>query len=127
MLAAGCAFGEMISDRFGCAAYMGAAVALATLVCFVGVVKGVERVTKWMMLSLLVLIVVLAAKALTLEGAAKGLEFYLKPDWAKVAERPFKVVFGAHVPSQDRAFDGRFRRYLIPAMILIVSAFGFFS
>lgn len=89
------AFGEMISDRFGCAAYMGAAVTLATLVCFVGVVKGVERVTKWMMLSLLLLIVVLAAKALTLEGAAKGLEFYLKPDWAKVAERPFKVVFEA--------------------------------
>lgn len=88
-------FSAMLADKSSCAVFMAVTVAAATAVCLCGVRKGVERITKWMMLSLLVLIMVLAVKALTLEGAAKGLEFYLKPDWGKIAARPFKVVFDA--------------------------------
>ncbi len=88
-------FSAMLADKPSCAVFMLAAVAAASAVCVCGVQKGVERITKWMMLSLLALITVLAVKALTLEGAAKGLEFYLKPDWGKVAARPLKVVFDA--------------------------------
>ena len=88
-------FSEMTGDVRSCAVFMALSVVLAAAVCACGVQKGVERITKWMMLSLLALIAVLAVKALTLEGAAKGLEFYLKPDWGKVASRPFKVVFDA--------------------------------
>ena len=88
-------FSEMTGDVRSCAVFMALSVVLAVAVCACGVQKGVERITKWMMLSLLALIAVLAVKALTLEGAAKGLEFYLKPDWGKVASRPFKVVFDA--------------------------------
>lgn len=88
-------FSEMLADKKLCACCMGAAVALSTVVCALGVRNGVERVTKWMMLLLLTLIVVLSFKSLTLEGAARGLEFYLKPDWGKVAANPFKVVFEA--------------------------------
>jgi NSS family neurotransmitter:Na+ symporter len=72
-----------------------ASVLLATAVCAVGVQKGVERVTKGMMLCLLALMGVLAAKSLTLEGAAKGLSFYLRPDWSKVAADPGRVVLNA--------------------------------
>ena len=93
----GCApeFSAMLADKPSCAVFTALTVAAATVVCLCGVQKGVERITKWMMLSLLALIMVLAVKALTLEGAAKGLEFYLKPDWGKIAARPFKVVFDA--------------------------------
>lgn len=76
-------------------AFMLTAVAVSTFVCLVGVVKGVERVTKWMMLSLLTLLVVLAVKSLMLPGASEGLKFYLKPDWAKFMENPLKSIFAA--------------------------------
>ena len=91
----GAAFGALLGDRATCSMYMLAAVGLATAVCLAGVVKGVERVTKFMMLSLLSLLVVLAVKAVSLPGAVEGLKFYLAPDWAKFMEHPWKAVFDA--------------------------------
>ena len=91
----GAAFGMLLGDRAMCSTSMLTAVALATIVCLAGVVKGVERVTKFMMLSLLSLLVVLAVKAVSLPGAAEGLRFYLAPDWAKFMEHPWKAVFDA--------------------------------
>ena len=88
-------FRNLTSDWKVSGAFMLAAVAVSTLVCLMGVVKGVERVTKWMMLSLLALLVVLAVKSLMLPRAAEGLEFYLKPDWAKFMENPLKSIFTA--------------------------------
>lgn len=45
---------------------------------------GLERVTKYMMSALLVLMVVLAIHSLTLSGAKAGMVFYLKPDFSKI-------------------------------------------
>ena len=53
-------------------------------VCAFGLQRGLERVTKIMMLALLALIVVLAANSLCLDGAEKGLRFYLVPDFARL-------------------------------------------
>lgn len=50
-------------------------------VCGLGLHNGVERITKVMMLCLLVLIVVLAAHSVSLKGGGPGLAFYLLPDW----------------------------------------------
>lgn len=88
-------FQSLVGDPAACAGGMLASVLLATAVCAVGVQKGVERVTKGMMLCLLALMGVLAAKSLTLEGAAKGLSFYLRPDWSKVAADPGRIVLDA--------------------------------
>lgn len=88
-------YGELIANWKVSGTFMLIAVAISTFVCLIGVVKGVERVTKWMMLSLLALLVVLAVKSLTLSGASEGLKFYLKPDWAKFMENPLKSVFAA--------------------------------
>ena len=49
-----------------------------------GLQKGLERISKWMMLALLALIVVLAVHSLTLEGGMKGVKFYLMPSLAQV-------------------------------------------
>lgn len=46
-----------------------------------GLQNGVERITKVMMLCLLAILMVLAVRAVTLPGAAAGLEFYLKPNF----------------------------------------------
>ena len=49
------------------------------VVCSFGLQKGLERVSKYMMLALLALILVLAVHSLTLPGAAEGMKFYLLP------------------------------------------------
>ena len=49
-----------------------------------GVRDGIERWTKVLMPVLLVLLFLLAVRAVTLPGAATGLEFYLKPDFSAV-------------------------------------------
>ncbi len=60
--------------------------AMATAVCSFSLQKGLEPVTKWMMLALLSIMVVLAANSCLLEGAAEGLKFYLWPSWDNVVE-----------------------------------------
>ena len=70
------------------------------LVCFTicaqGLVSGVERITKIMMLLLFLLMVVLAVHSVLLEGGAPGLEFYLKPDFGKMKEAGLgEAIFAA--------------------------------
>ena len=89
------AFDGLLADPATCTVYMLLAVAVAACVCLAGVQRGVERVTKWMMLSLLALLGVLAVKALSLPGAMKGVEFYLAPDWTPLLEHPLRTCFDA--------------------------------
>ena len=55
-------------------------------ICSMGLQKGVERITKVMMLALLVLMIGLAAYACTLSNAAEGLKFYFIPSLANLKE-----------------------------------------
>ena len=65
-------------------------------VCALGLEKGVESVTKKMMAALFVLLIGLAGYALTLDGAAEGVRFYLVPSLERLQERPlFDIVFDA--------------------------------
>jgi len=49
-----------------------------------GVKEGIERWSKILMPLLLVIVVILALRALTLPGARAGVSFYLKPDFSKL-------------------------------------------
>lgn len=55
-------------------------------VCARGLQKGVEKVNKIMMVCLLILMIIMAVRSALLPGGAKGLEFYLKPDFQKLIE-----------------------------------------
>lgn len=55
------------------------------LICSIGLQKGLERITKYMMGALILLIIVLAVNSILLKGGAEGLKFYLLPDFGKVA------------------------------------------
>lgn len=71
-------------------------VILGCLICSIGLQKGVERITKAMMIALLAVMVILAVKSATLKGAEEGLRFYLLPDFAKMKEiGVFQVVVAA--------------------------------
>ena len=60
--------------------WMAATVLGGFLVCSFGLQKGLERITKVMMLGLLGLIALLAVHSLTLPGGMEGVKFYLLPD-----------------------------------------------
>ena len=55
-------------------------------VCAMGLRSGVERVSKIMMSGLFIIVIILAIRAVTLDGAGAGIEFYLKPDFDKLTE-----------------------------------------
>ncbi|MDQ0207255.1 sodium-dependent transporter [Alkalicoccobacillus murimartini] len=57
---------------------------LAAFVVAKGIQKGIEKVSKWMIPSLLVLLVILAVYSLTLDGAAEGIRFLLYPDFSAI-------------------------------------------
>jgi NhaC family Na+:H+ antiporter len=61
-------------------------VVLAAVVCSFSLQKGLERITKWMMLALLSIMVVLAVYSCTLDGGMEGVKFYLLPDWKRFTE-----------------------------------------
>ena len=68
--------------------------ALTILVVFGGVEHGIERWSKVLMPVLLVLMLVIIIRSVTLPGAGKGLEFYLKPDFSKVTGSVILAALG---------------------------------
>ena len=77
-------FGNMLSNPWVTVGFMAVVVVMGFLILSFGLQKGVERVTKIMMVALLLLMIVLAVNSFTLAGAAEGLTFYLKPDFGKI-------------------------------------------
>lgn len=65
-------------------------------VCSLGLRNGVEKVTKIMMSLLLIFMIMLVIRSVTLPNASKGLNFYLKPDFKKIAEVGWlKTIYSA--------------------------------
>lgn len=64
--------------------YMAIAVVLGFVILSFNLQGGLERVTKYMMIALLLLMLVLAVNSATLSGAKEGLKFYLLPDLTKI-------------------------------------------
>ena len=79
-------FGAMLASPGEMALWMAVTVLAGFLVCSFGLQKGLERITKIMMLGLLGLIVLLAVHSLLLPGAAEGTKFYLLPDFQRARE-----------------------------------------
>ena len=64
--------------------YLFVAVVLGFLVLSFNLQGGLERVTKYLMVALFVLMLVLGIRSATLPGAKEGLRFYLLPDFSKI-------------------------------------------
>lgn len=65
-------------------------------ICSLGLQNGVERITKLMMSSLFVIILILALRSVTLPGAGEGILFYLVPNVDNIREQGLiNVIFAA--------------------------------
>jgi len=74
------AYEGMLEEPVPLLIYAGISIFLAVIVCSFGVKNGLERITKWMMLALLGIMLILAVNSIMLEGSGDGLRFYLLPN-----------------------------------------------
>lgn len=79
-------FNDMLSKPTVMAFWMVLVVAVSILVCMKGLQNGLERITKVMMIALLVIMVILAVNSFFMPGAKEGLSFYLLPDFERMQE-----------------------------------------
>ena len=84
--AVGNVFGNMLADPYGMIGFMAVVVILGFGICSIGLQKGLERVSKLLMIALLIIMVVLAVNSLLLEGSGEGLRFYMLPDFGRMME-----------------------------------------
>lgn len=89
-------FDAIKADTFSMILYLGIVVLLGFLICSIGLQKGLEKITKVMMIALIVIMVVLAINSFFLEGGEEGLAFYLLPSVERMNEVGFgNVIVGA--------------------------------
>ena len=89
-------FNTMLSQPFVMGFWMVVVVIAGILVCSIGLQNGLEKVTKVMMISLLLIMIVLAVNSFFMDGAKEGLSFYLIPDFGRMKEIGIiKTITGA--------------------------------
>ena len=89
-------FGELLANPVEMGILAVAIVIVGFVVCSFGLQKGLERVSKVMMIALLAIMVVLAVNSIRTPGSGEGLRFYLIPDFGRMAETGVaNVVVGA--------------------------------
>lgn len=89
-------FFEMLADPILLVTFMTIVIVIGFIVCSKGLQKGVEKVSKFMMGALLLLMGVLVIRSLTLDGAIEGVKYYLIPDFDKMLEYGAgEVIFAA--------------------------------
>lgn len=76
-------------------------IAIGFFVCSFSLQNGVEKITKYMMLALLIIMVILAVNSIFTSGGAEGLKFYLMPDISKIKERG---IINVIVAAMNQAF-----------------------
>ncbi len=94
-------FDSMLADPWPMTLFMVIVVILGFVVCSFGVQKGLERITKYMMLALLAIMIVLAVNSMFMDGGEEGLSFYLKPSIQKLKEAG---VVNVIVAAMNQAF-----------------------
>lgn len=80
----GLGFASLIQDTGMNVGSLALVVALGFLILSFNLQVGLERITKYMMAMLFILLGILSVRSMLLPGATEGLTFYLKPDFSKI-------------------------------------------
>ncbi len=85
-------FDSFVSSPWRLLGYTWAFLAATHAIIYMGVNKGIERISKILMPILFLILIALAIKSLTMSGCREGLEFMFHPDFSKITP---KVVIQA--------------------------------
>ncbi len=89
-------FANMLADPVTLLIYTTITIIIGFFINSIGVQKGLEKITKYMMIALLVIMVILAINSMFLKGGADGLKFYLIPDLGRMKDAGIvNVIVGA--------------------------------
>jgi len=89
-------FGNLLNDPITMTINLILVILIGGIVCYMGVNKGVERITKYMMSALLVLMIVLAINSVMLPNSIEGLKYYLVPDFGRLMAKGLdEAIFAA--------------------------------
>lgn len=94
-------FNNMLLDGNSMVLYMAIVVIIGFVVCSFGLKNGLERITKFMMIALLAIMLILAVNSIFTSGGEKGLSFYLVPDFQRMMEAGIGNVI---VAAMNQAF-----------------------
>ncbi|SPT68584.1 Na+-dependent transporters of the SNF family [Anaerobiospirillum thomasii] len=92
---AGKAFGDMLASPSSMLINMIAVVSVGFGICALGLRKGVERVTKPLMLLLFALLIFLSLRSFTLDGFKEGIEYYLYPNFESIEKYGILQILSA--------------------------------
>ncbi|MDD3839037.1 MAG: sodium-dependent transporter [Clostridia bacterium] len=87
-------FTSLISNPWEPIVYHGIFMLITAAIVYAGIGNGIEKASKVMMPALFILLLIVVVRSVTLEGASKGLEFYLKPDWSQVTGSTILAAMG---------------------------------
>jgi NSS family neurotransmitter:Na+ symporter len=94
-------FNTMLSDPIKLVIAMAIVVVVGFFINARGLQNGLEKITKVMMLALLIIMLILAVNSIFLPGASKGLKFYLMPNITEIK----KVgIFNVIVSAMNQSF-----------------------
>ncbi|MBN1480396.1 sodium-dependent transporter [candidate division KSB1 bacterium] len=136
-------FTNFVSNPIQAIFFLFVFIGLTTLVVMGGVSSGIERWVKILMPILFALLLILTIRSVTLNGAVKGLEFYLKPDFTKIhgstvamalGQALFSlslgmgamITYGSYISKQDNLVISAAWVCFFDTMIAIVAGFLIF-
>lgn len=96
-------FDKMTANPTEMLIWMAVTIIAGFVVCSFGLQKGLERISKWMMLALLVLMVVLAVNSALLQGGTEGIKYYLIPSVSRLKENGINL-FDVIVAAMNQSF-----------------------
>ncbi|WP_273717041.1 sodium-dependent transporter [Alkalihalobacillus pseudalcaliphilus] len=87
-------FSELIANPWRAIGAQALFMIMTIYVISKGVQAGIERASKIMMPALLILLLIIAIRSLTLEGASEGIQFLLKPEWSNISSDTVLFALG---------------------------------
>ena len=88
-------FGNLLASPVVMFACVLATVVFSFAIVALGVIKGVERYTKPLMVVLILLLAFMACRSFNLDGFAEGMKFYLEPDFSKLENNLGQAIWAA--------------------------------
>jgi NSS family neurotransmitter:Na+ symporter len=87
-------FGKFVSDPMEVTFYHLIFITICIVIVARGIDSGIEKACNFLMPILIIFLLVLMVRSLTLPGAAKGVEFYLSPDFSKITPHAILLALG---------------------------------